>query len=164
MLLSIITPVEYQIYYESLRRTNIGYLWNIWMSVNGKREITGMNAISMLIKEAVRKASPVIRGQELDWAPRVEGEGMSAEGHKKQNCNQKVGGCIFKSLCTPQKWTKWKHIKVSLEFFCNLCNHLFYSFETLISNMRCIWLNWKMVINFNIFGDLAIIFPASLKH
>ena len=35
---------------------------------------------------------------------------------------------------------------------------------TLISNMRCIWLNCKMVINFIIFVDLAIIFSASLKH
>ena len=58
---------------------------------------------------------------------------MSAEELKQHNCNQKVNGCIFKHLCTHKNG-----LKVSMKFFCNLCNHLFYSFETLISNMRCI--------------------------
>ena len=104
------------------------------------------------------------RGRELGRSPRAEGERMSADERKQHDCDHKVIARSFKNAHTHKVHTKLMHIKV----FCNLLQSFaiifLISFETLISNMRYIWLNCKMLINFNIFVDLAIIFSASLKQ
>ena len=102
-----------------------------------------------------------IRGRELGRSPRAEGERMSADECKQHDCDHKVIARSFKNAHAHKIHTKLMHIKV----FCNLLQSSFwFFFETLISNMRYIWLNCKMLINFNIFVDLAIIFSASLKQ
>ena len=61
-----------------------------------------------------------------------------------------------------QKYAKLKHIKVLLKLFLQFFAIIFLiSFEMLVSNIRCIWLNCKMLINLNIFLDLAIIFSIT---
>ena len=95
-----------------------------------------------------------VRGREPGGALRVEGEHMSADECKQHDCNQK-------SLCAPQNAPNQSTLKFFAIFFAII---FLISFETLISNMRCIWLNCKMLINSNIFVDLAIIFSASLKQ
>ena len=89
---------------------------------------------------------------------------MSADEHKQHDCNHKVIARSFKNAHVHKIHIKLMHIEV----FCNLLQSFaiifLISFETLISNMRYIWLNCKMLINFNIFVDLAIIFSASLKQ
>ena len=105
-----------------------------------------------------------IRGREPGRSPRAEGEHMNADERKQHDCDHKVIARSFKNGHTHKIHTKLMHIEV----FCNLSQSFaiifLISFETLISNMRYIWLNCKMLINFNIFVDLAIIFSASLKQ
>ena len=81
---------------------------------------------------------------------------------------------IANSMTTFKKWLykglnaiiivknafKWAHRNFMKVF----CNHLFVSFEKLISSLRCVWLNCKIPINCNLFVYLAIIFSTSLKH
>ena len=81
-------------------------------------------------------------------------ECMSTDERKQHDCDQNT-------FVHSQKCIKLKHIKVVCKF---LQSSFFISFETLISNMRCIWLNCKMLINFNIFVNLGIIFSALLKQ
>ena len=60
------------------------------------------------------------RGQEPGWAPRAEGEHMSAEEHKQHNCDQKVNGCIFKPLCTHKNGLNWSTLKFHWSFLRSL--------------------------------------------
>ena len=106
----------------------------------------------------------IFRGREPGRLPRAEGEHMSADERKQHDCDHKVIARNFKNAHAHKIHTKLMHIEV----FCNLLQSFaiifLISFETLISNVRYIWLNCKMLINFNIFVDLAIIFSASLKQ
>ena len=86
---------------------------------------------------------------------------MSADECKQHDCDHKVIARSFKNAHAHKIHTKLMHIEVFLQSFAII---FLISFETLISNMRYIWLNCKMLINFNIFVDLAIIFSASLKQ
>ena len=84
-----------------------------------------------------------IRGREPGRSPRAEGECMSADECKQHDCDHSVIARSFKSAHAHKIHTKLMHIEV----FCNLLQSyaiiFLISFETLISNMRYIWLNCK---------------------
>ena len=91
---------------------------------------------------------------------------VSAWAQKSAN-NMIAIKIAHKPLCRHKSalnWTKLKHIKVLFAIFAIFAIICFHSFETLISNMRCIWLNCAILINFKICVYLAIIFSALMKH